>query len=190
MPQKSFYFSDQPGLLTWLYNLASSYTPLYSCILISIPQSNFYEIIILSTSNYKKHIIWYRCNQPLFFYSTNGTWIVIKFIVSLFDKTPYKFQPIFVVWQKLRHNLYPYQHTLAGKPHIVIAAGNPIIYAMKQIYRHYLNRKQGIMQLYARNILIYLFLSSRWIYSTHLGLYDFGIEQEQKKVLLNTILLS
>lgn len=36
------------------------------------------------------------------------------------------------------------------------------------------------MQLYARNILIYLLLSSRWIYSTHLGLYDFGIEQEQK----------
>ena len=52
-------------------------------------------------------------------------------MVSLFDKTLYKFQHIFVVWQKLRHNLYPYQHTLAGKPHIVIAAGNPIIYAMK-----------------------------------------------------------
>ena len=194
MPQKSFYFSDQPGLLTLLYNLASSYTPLYSYFLIFIPQSTFYEIIISSTSNYKKHIIRNRCNKLLYYstsylstsypgliYQNNGNWIVIQVIVFLFDNSMYKFQHIFVVWQKLRHNLYPYQHTLAGKPHIVIAAGNPIIYAMKQIYRHYLNRKQGIMQLYARNILIYLLLSSRWIYSTHLGLYDFGIEKEQNK---------
>ena len=82
--------------------------------------TNFYFILPLVLTSYQSLISLY-----------NGNWVVIQFIVSLFDNWLYKFQHIFVVWQKLRHNLYPYQHTLAGKPHIVIAAGNPIIYAMK-----------------------------------------------------------
>ena len=88
-----------------------------------IDATNFYIILPLI----------YRqiTSYPGLIYQNNGNWIVTQVILLLFDNSLYKFQHIFVVWQKLRHNLYPYQHTLAGKPHIVIAAGNPIIYAMK-----------------------------------------------------------